>query len=500
VAAVLAVKLAVGAVVLGSGFRAVSDDDFARVVIAQRWAAEPGFDATGSSWLPLPFWLYGAAMAAFGRSLDTALALALVLGLAAAAVVYAAARLLAVGRSGALVGALVAAAFPWSAWLAVATVPEHWTAALAVLAIAAAAQGSARWRVVGGAALLVACLSRYEPWLVALGFAGLGLWDVRRGRNGKPVERALGLVSVVLALLGPALWLLHGALAHGDALHFAQRVADYRQALGGAAQGLSAALAYPLAVVEQEPELALAAALLAGAGAGRRWPTAREWRVIGLGALLVVGLSAAATLGGAPTHHPGRALLAVWLLLALFAGARASSSWRVGRLPARLGLLAAAFLVVAFGALVARPRWSEPTRFTSRAAETAIGTEVARLVPAGCSVLLEARDYGYFAVLAASGRPERFIVDRSVDPRREKASSSFASAESLMQRIQQSGVDYAVARASAATAELGSPLATANGWGLWRVRRQPSCGRGEAVDQPSSSPSSASQSRPAASR
>ncbi|MBL9111338.1 MAG: hypothetical protein JNM74_18780, partial [Myxococcales bacterium] len=58
--------------VLGLGFRAISDDDYARVVIAERWVAAPTVDPSGTSWLPLPFHVMGVAMAAFGRSLAVA--------------------------------------------------------------------------------------------------------------------------------------------------------------------------------------------------------------------------------------------------------------------------------------------------------------------------------------------------------------------------------------------------------------------------------------------
>ncbi len=52
-------KLVASLAVLGSGFRAVSEDDYARIVIAQRFAAAPRLDPSGTRWLPLPFWLYG---------------------------------------------------------------------------------------------------------------------------------------------------------------------------------------------------------------------------------------------------------------------------------------------------------------------------------------------------------------------------------------------------------------------------------------------------------
>src|SRR5262249_9150429 len=71
---------------------------------------------------------------------------------------------------------------PWSAGLGVATVPELFTAALTVLAMAALAPAAGRGerRILGGAALLAATLSRYEAWPVALMFAGICLVEAAR--------------------------------------------------------------------------------------------------------------------------------------------------------------------------------------------------------------------------------------------------------------------------------------------------------------------------------
>ena len=57
---------------LGSGFRAISDDDYARTVIAQRFVGAPKLDPSGTSWLPFPFHAMGAAMVLFGRSIEVA--------------------------------------------------------------------------------------------------------------------------------------------------------------------------------------------------------------------------------------------------------------------------------------------------------------------------------------------------------------------------------------------------------------------------------------------
>ena len=73
-------KTVVSLALLWSGFRSISDDDFSRVAIAQQFAVHPHLDPSGTSWLPLPFWVYGGAMKAFGLSLATAQITAILLG------------------------------------------------------------------------------------------------------------------------------------------------------------------------------------------------------------------------------------------------------------------------------------------------------------------------------------------------------------------------------------------------------------------------------------
>jgi hypothetical protein len=478
---VMAGKVAVGMVVLGAGFRAVSDDDFARVVLAQRFALEPKLDPTGTSWLPAPFWLYGSVMAALGRSLATARVLAFVLGVLSIGLVYLGARLLGVGRSGAVVGALVAAVIPYGALLGVATVPELPTAALCVLAIATTARPSSTLRLVGAGALLFACLSRYEPWALAVGFALITARDVARGElTTGPEGRRVGVLALGVALLGPAAWLVHNHLAHGDALHFLARVSAYKQAVSGVGAGetpLEAALAYPLAIVQKEPELGLAAIalgaqLLASRGA-RALASRPARRAIGLALLLVVALSAAAVRGGAPTHHAGRALLVVWLLLAVFVGARGRDLLRASRGALRVGLVGAALSLLALGVTILRPWYAHIGEFGHRQDEVAIGLAVGRLLPRGERALLEIGDYGYFAVQAGSGRPEAFVLDREVDPRTEPRPSSFASSPQLRARAQELGLRFAVGRRDAPAAVdggLGAPLVSVGAWGLWELR------------------------------
>ena len=220
----IATKATVSALVLASGFRAISDDDYARVVIAQRFVDAPTLDPSGTSWLPLPFLIQGVAMAASEPSLEVARAVSFVLGVLSALLLWRAATFIGLSRSAAVLAAILACALPYSARLAVATVPEAWTAALVVFGAASAARGlPERWW--GAVALLLATLSRYESWPVAAVFCVTCAWDARRSRA------FWGPAAVAGSGIGA--WLLHGVVRHGDALFFVRRVADYRRALGG---------------------------------------------------------------------------------------------------------------------------------------------------------------------------------------------------------------------------------------------------------------------------
>jgi hypothetical protein len=475
VAIVAGVKGVVGAIVLGCGFRAVSDDDFARVVIAEQWAAGPRIDPSGTSWLPVPFWVNGSVFLGVGRGLGVARGVAFLLGIAAILLVHRAALWISGDRRSALIGGLIAAVFPWSARLGVATVPELPTAALALLALAALARAPdervmARRRVIGGACLLLATLSRYEVWPLALGFAALSLLDLKRS----PAARAALLAGAGLALLGPLLWMGWNARAHGDAFHFVARVTAYRKALGGGDEGAGARLlAYPLALLREEPELfALlgmsALALLVDRAAARE-ALGRFARPVGLTLFQIAALSLAMVKDGAPTHHPERAVLGALLLAALLAGALGALLTSLPR--RRLALAAAGALAVlaAIGGLL-RPRLGAGEGFTARADEVAVGRLAQRTLPADARALVEVVDYGHLAVLAALGAPERAVLDRSIDPRDAHVDSSFGEAGALRARVAAAGVGYVLARPSAVThTALGDPLASAGSWAIFRV-------------------------------
>jgi hypothetical protein len=410
-AALVAAKALVGVYVVRCGFQQVSDDDYARTVIAELFAHAPRLDPSGTSWLPLPFWIAGGAMMVAGRSLSTARATAAILGAVSVVAPYAAMRAAGMARARAAVATAVAMALPWNAWLGVAPVPEGWAGAVGAAGIIA--MGSDAARPLCAAALLVAALSRYEAWpACAVLAAACAAGAVRAWRRRNPAEAWRRAASAALALAGPVVWMAWNAHAHGSPFHFVARVTAFRRAIGAASAPLiDKLLDYPHALIAETPEVAVlalvgCAGLWAAPGLRRRW----AWPALASAAVIAF-LVAGDVRDGAPTHHPERALSLVWWVFAAM-GIDACATG-VGRLP-RTGRRA-----VSVAAAVAALAWCATLAVRYREVPGATAAE-RRDAQIAAGLLLRARDvpsvevtpcaYEHFAVLAAWGAPERATI------------------------------------------------------------------------------------------
>lgn len=409
-------KLLVTFVLLASGFQGISDDDFARVVIAQDFAHAPKLDPSGTSWLPFPFWLNGLVMMVLGPTLSVARAVAVLLGVASVLLARVAAGWITNDRASAFTGAVAVAVLPWSVRLGASTVPELPTAALSLLAIAALVVPRAPGRLLaGGAALFAATLSRYEPWFIAIGFiVALAAEALRERRLGG--ER---IAAAALAAAGPLGWTAWNAHAHGSALHYLDRVAAYKQAVDQGAI-FERVFAYVFAVFRAEPELLVLAIYLAVRVAlsdrTALWATLRPFaRPAAVLGFLFLTLTASSVKGGAPTHHAERALLVVHLTMALAGGALLAQALQKKAVGSRLALFA--FIGLAAPALyILRAWYLYKESYAERRDEVAIGQEVQARVPETERVLVEVIDYGFYAIEAGSARPWSFALSAPIHP------------------------------------------------------------------------------------
>jgi hypothetical protein len=415
---------------------AVSDDDFARVVIAQRFALRPSWDPSGTSWLPFPFYWDGLWLHWTDGSLAAARIAAGFRSIVASLCLYSAGRVWGVRPSLSALGAWLPFLLPTLRILTVATVPEYLTGALSWLAVSllVGPEGSLLKRtpvgdqshtartVLGLAALLVATLSRYEPWSLAL---ALGAYGVLRQRRIWPL----------LTLLGPAIWMLHGMGQHGSPFFFAARVANYKAALGAPSEAWWQAFAtYPRQIFELEPLL-----MMMSLGAGfclLRVTRLRTW----LAAFSMVGLnvfflSLASVFDGAPTHHPERAVTLVWLAAPILPGlllsrvldgslkTKATEDLSTIRTWASHGAVFLGLLALGLVLTFMRPQ----PNYSSRAVEIAVGKALREVQAEPFPTLLGTTDYGYFAIMASAGAPARFVIAQDHDPRKKAEGEHLAS-------------------------------------------------------------------------
>lgn len=413
--------------VRSAGFLAVSDDDYARVVIAQEFARDPALDPTKTSWLPLPFWVLGAAMKTFGTTLTTARSVTLVVNAVCSGLLFALGRGLGWDIGLSCLVTLACCLLPSALWLGAATIPEFSTAALiATGSLSLLSPPSSKYRLLGAAAICVASASRYEAWPVALGIAGWNGRDTFAKTAQRWTMQHSTLVAGLVSLSFPGLWMIHGHLHHGDALFFVARVSHYHQALGLALPTIAElALGYPRALLSVEPWVVAGSVVaLASATIGRRARADQEHvgskgaraRVLGILVLQLAVLVFGAAQGGAPTHHPERALLSVWFTL-IGLSAHTFASRRSALRPVYvLGLT-----VLALAGSHATAPWSlRMSESRLRAPEEALGAELAAHFPKQ-SIGLATHDYGYLALMAAAGTPSRFEVWDRHDPRQTEA-------------------------------------------------------------------------------
>ena len=471
VALVATAKALVSIAMLAAGFVALSDDDYSRTVIAERFAVAPSLDPSGTSWLPLPFFVHGGAMMLFGRSLATAHGVAVLSGVAAALCIHRAALWIGLSRAGAVLAAVIATGTLTAARLGVCPQPEALTAGFVTLGAAASLMDGSR-RVAGAVALLAASLCRYEAWAAAALFAGFAVWDAAHAPS--PEHRQGLLASAVLALLAPAAWAAHGAVSYGDALFFLHRVAAYRRAVGATEPLAASILAYPAALFRSEPEVTLAAFLVVRIAADRApralLRLARPSLVVGgLFALLVAGRA----LDGAPTHHAERTLLPVFSLFSVLVAEGIVQSLTTARGRPRGDAIARTMPVLLGLALVSSllRAGRRPESFAPRPAERALGLSARRELAPEDRLLVDTSDYGYFAVIAAFGAPERAEPVDPRDPREPPKPDVFTTPDGVRHLLEQKGARWMVVQNGHVASTPGTVVDVAGELSLVRVLR-----------------------------
>lgn len=471
-AILVGVRLAATFWVRSTGFSAVSDDDYARIAIAESVARSPTLDPTGTSWLPLPFWVNGAAMALFGRSIAVAIAVSTIAACLSGVVVYAGARVAGVGARSAFFAVLAGSLMPVVLLTGAATVPELPAAALTAALLLLLRRPEARYRWAACGLALPATLCRYESWPAAAAVAVFCLTPraptTDRNAEHDRLSFRTRVGCAALALLGPLAWIAWNAVTHGDPFHFHVRVASYRQALGAATGSVLASYAHAL-LTDGAPLVAIAIVALA-MRASRRAMRRSALPLIGC-AFVLAALLIADFAGGAPTHHPERSLLSVWLVgwIVVVDGLADTMAKLRPAVSASVAGVVCALIIALSVEHVLSVRSSYGV---DRSYEVRTGSWLRANVADTDRVLVDPHDFGYFAIVAAFGVPERVKLSRSIDPRHARVPSGFESEQALRARVASDGIRWLVVKDHNATAALmlGELRARFGEWEIVRVR------------------------------
>jgi hypothetical protein len=212
-------------------------------------------------------------MLVFGRSVEVARAVAFVLGLASALLIWLALRWLGASRGGQSSVALAAAAsrtLRGSASLRCQSCPRR------PLCLLRCGEPEPRRRATpaGGVAPRRRASAAMKP--------GRSPWCSQRSAcETRSVATATNSTAGLLSLAGAAAWLAHGTPSHGSALFFVKRVSEYKGAIGAGNRETWDAPRFPSMLLRCEPESArLQASAWPSRSLGARTLLARHSRAL----------------------------------------------------------------------------------------------------------------------------------------------------------------------------------------------------------------------------
>ncbi|MEW6269257.1 MAG: glycosyltransferase family 39 protein [Thermodesulfobacteriota bacterium] len=411
--ALVALRVGLQLVLHESGFRSLTADEFARVVVAARWA-ETGEPIGPGPWPPLQFYVLGTALQLHWDLLVTPRVVSSVVGLAAIGLVWAIGTRLG-GRAAGLLAAFGLAIQPSHVWLSSTPLSEGFYATWWLAAVLATMRFHAgrrpAWLLLAAAAVAAASATRLEGWVVAVLFCAYCARQIGLAEDSR--RRAAYAAALLLAAAFPVLWVLSDFVAHGSAFSFLRDIESYKAAFEKRGSAQPAGPWIWLEVARTIDPFLLPAALVGAVTlARRRSPELAPYALLACAPLPIFLVLHAGHLDPWVNHVRYLSPF-LWLLLAL-AGCGAAAVLRALAPQARrrAALLAIGLAVV--GAWQARQTLS--VRNDPSVAGIAAGRELARLRGASdADVLVEVGYYDYLAIHAGAGDVRRIVYDRTLD-------------------------------------------------------------------------------------
>ncbi len=237
------IKTVFQAVVVSSGLRWLSADDYCRTVISYQWLQHPKL--FGGVWLSMHFWINGIFMAVLG-DLTLAPVLANTLFSILALIYFYLLLERVFDKTVAFLSCLVFAVFPFQVWLSSSAMPESIFFFFVISACyyfllwyqSNSAQGATRkietgYLVIAAVLMNFGNLLRYESWLFSISLIFLtGLLSYRKFKLKRAFFKNLAISSIsVISILW---WLYQNQADYNDAFFFIKETTRIFKGLNGA--------------------------------------------------------------------------------------------------------------------------------------------------------------------------------------------------------------------------------------------------------------------------
>jgi len=210
-------------IILGSGYRWLSADDFCRTVKSFEWLQRPVIDS--GVWLTPHFWINGFVMI-FVKDLFLAATIVNMIFSAANVIFFYKIAEICFDKRIAFVSSLIFIFFPFQVWLSVSGLPES----VFFFFVTAGIYFFLKWRFFGRnnimlilSALMFAFSNvfRYEGWLFSAVFILLTLLDILKEKKLTKVILKNFLISLI-SFFTIAWWLIQNYIDHGNVFFFAE--------------------------------------------------------------------------------------------------------------------------------------------------------------------------------------------------------------------------------------------------------------------------------------
>lgn len=210
-------------IILGSGYRWLSADDFCRTVKSFEWLQRPVIDS--GVWLTPHFWINGFVMI-FVKDLFLAATIVNIIFSAANVVFFYKITEICFDKRIAFVSSLIFIFFPFQVWLSVSGLPES----VFFFFVTAGIYFFLKWRFFGRKNIMLILSAfmfafsnvfRYEGWLFSAVLILLTLLDILKEKKLTKVILKNFLISLI-SFFTIAWWLIQNYIDHGNVFFFAE--------------------------------------------------------------------------------------------------------------------------------------------------------------------------------------------------------------------------------------------------------------------------------------